>query len=172
MEFRSLHQPYSHRTRFKVVRSTKKLVQVPKSTTTSTTNSQRISTQFKIVRKPLISPKPSPIKTKFSIVKSITNKYKLDRRTMANGRVTKRKPRASLSKCLIRIRGVKFQTNSNGKCLQRLSNEFQDQNRKKTNELNVLFFFSFGFRHDESSTGEENRTSNTNTSEVSSMMLK
>lgn len=127
MDFRSLHQPYSHRTRFKVVRSTKKLVRVPKSNST-TTNPQRISTQFKIFRKPQISPKSSPVKTKLSIAKSITNKYKLDRRIVTNGRVTKRKPRASLSKCLIRIRGVKFQTHPNGKCLQRLGNEFRQKN--------------------------------------------
>ena len=52
--------------------------------------------------------------------------FKFDRRkvlkpSVNNGRVNKRKARASLSKCLVRIRGVKFQTNPNGKCLQRLS---------------------------------------------------
>jgi hypothetical protein len=47
--------------------------------------------------------------------------FKLDRRkNVTNGRVTKRKPRASLSKCLVRIRGIKFHTHPNGKCLQRL----------------------------------------------------
>jgi hypothetical protein len=52
--------------------------------------------------------------------------FKFDRRKISspsvrNGRINKRKPRASLSKCLVRIRGVKFQTHPNGKCLQRLS---------------------------------------------------
>ena len=41
---------------------------------------------------------------------------------MINGSVTKRKPRESLSKCLVRIRGIKFHTHPNGKSLQRLGN--------------------------------------------------
>ena len=76
MELPSLHQPYSHRTRFKVVRSTKKLVPLLKPIMASP---QKISTQFKIVRKPQVSVKPSPIKPKLSIVKSISNKYKWNR---------------------------------------------------------------------------------------------
>lgn len=76
MELPSLHQPYSHRTRFKVVRSTKKLVSAPKLAMTSP---QKISTQFKIVRKPQVTIKTSPMKPKLSIVKSISNKYKWNR---------------------------------------------------------------------------------------------
>lgn len=70
--------------------------------------------------------------------------FKLDRRkilipSLAHGRVTKRKPRASLSKCLIKIRGVKFHTHPNGKCLQRLSKRLL---REKTS---VPSLCSFGF---------------------------
>ncbi|CAF1082651.1 unnamed protein product [Adineta ricciae] len=56
-----------------------------------------------------------------SLRKTNRNSFKLDRRKpTSSGRVAKRKPHASLSKCLVRIRGIKFQTHPNGKCLQRL----------------------------------------------------
>lgn len=169
MEYSSYHHPYSHRTRFKVVRSTTKLVKQPKTTS-----------QFKLIRNDIKTPKPTIIRTKSVdksstiVAKNIGNKYKwirtslkkiesnrlvrnitkhkgiepvgvgseifrhqfinfeilfsfkFDRRkilspSITNGRIAKRKARASLSKCLVRIRGVKFHTNPNGKCLQRLS---------------------------------------------------
>jgi hypothetical protein len=118
MEFPSYHQPYSHRTRFQVIRSTTTLVKLPKSS------------QFKLIRNgnpPIIRTK-SVDKSSTIVAKSIGNKYKwikkktdgtfkVDRR---KNLISKRKPRASLSKCMVRIRGIKFQTHPNGKCLQRL----------------------------------------------------
>ena len=167
MEFPGYHQPYSHRTRFKVVRSTTKLVTKPKAVN-----------QFKIVRngispsKPILTRSKSLEKPSNLVAKSIENKYKwirtslkkmerprlvwfectcrqldmmfsfkLDRRkTVTHGRITKRKPRASLSKCLVRIRGIKFQTHPNGKCLKRLSKA-----ETLLNSFVIVFFFSFGF---------------------------
>ncbi len=157
MEYSSYHQPYSHRTRFKVIRSTTKLIQTPKPII------NRSISQFKFIQNGTNSSKPTIIKMKSidksatTIAKSIGNKYKwirtslkktesnrlvriiykymyfqipfsfkFDRRkilarSVINGRVTKRKPRASLSKCFVHIRGIKFHTHPNGKCLQRLS---------------------------------------------------
>ena len=53
---------------------------------------------------------------------------------ITNGRITKRKLRASLSKCLVQIRGVKFHTHPNGKCLQRSSNYLN-----RTQNLNCFY---------------------------------
>jgi len=110
MEFRSYRQPYAHQTRFKVIHSTTKLVKSPKIS------------QFKLVRNgtpPIIRTK-SVDKSSTIVAKSIENKYKWIKRKTDGIDRRKRKPRASLSKCLVRIRGVKFQTHPNGKCLQRL----------------------------------------------------
>ena len=94
--------------------------------------------------------------------------FKLDRRTVTNGRVSKRKPRASLSKCLIRIRGVKFQTHPNGKCLQRLGKRHLQSPRSE--QSTPPFSPIIRFRHNEiGSPCEESRTSSTNTSEVSAV---
>ncbi|CAF3866884.1 unnamed protein product [Adineta steineri] len=150
MAFSSYHQPYSHRTRFKLIHSTTTLVKISKSKT-----SVPIS-QFKFIQNGtkqqqqiISSPKPTLIRAKSIdksstvVAKSIGNKYKwirtslkktdrnsfkLDRRKIlapgvTSSRVTKRKTRDSLSKCLVRIRGIKFHTNSNGKCLQRFASD-------------------------------------------------
>jgi hypothetical protein len=72
MEYSSYHQPYSHRTRFQVIRSTTKLIKQPKTS----------SSQFKFIRNKIISPKPTIIRTKSveksstTIAKNIENKYK------------------------------------------------------------------------------------------------
>ncbi len=173
MEFPAYHQPYSHQTRFKVVRSTTKLVKKPKTIS-----------RFKFVRNGISPSKPMMLRSKSTekpstiIAKSIENKYKwirtslkktesqrlvwieykcrelamifsfkLDRRkistpSLRNGRINKRKARASLFKCLVRIRGVKFQTHPNGKCLQRLS--------KTWTLLNHFSFFSLASDSDNS----------------------
>jgi hypothetical protein len=71
MEFSAYHQPYSHQTRFKVVRSTTKLVKKPKALS-----------QFKFVRngsspsKPILNRSKSLEKPSKIIAKSIENKYK------------------------------------------------------------------------------------------------
>jgi len=133
MEYSPYHQPYSHRTRFQVIRSTTKLV-----------NKTKTISPFKIIRNGTNFVRSKSIdKSSNTVAKNIENKYKwmranskktgnnsfkLDRRkilttSVTNGRITKRKPRASLSKCLVRIRGVKFHTQPNGKCLQRLTSD-------------------------------------------------
>lgn len=69
--------------------------------------------------------------------------FKLDHRkvvstrpTIAHGRVSKRKLRGSLTKCLVRIRGVNFHTHPNGKCLQRLS---ESSTRSESSHLSLCF---------------------------------
>lgn len=179
----SYRQPYSHKTRFKVIHSQTKLVKVPKTKTNfSLVNGS--TSQFKLVRnsskpeKTVSSSKPTVLRAKSidksssaTLAKSIGNKYKwirtslkktesnrlvfirlksncndfkfsfkLDHRKVLspNSRIIKRKTRASLSKCLIRIRGVKFQTHPNGKCIKRLGNKFFIRRN-----LFYLFIFSF-----------------------------
>ncbi|CAF2161240.1 unnamed protein product [Rotaria magnacalcarata] len=152
MELSSYHQPYSHQTRFKVIHSTTTLIKLPK-TNLSIVNRptsqfkliRHAAKQEKMInpQKPTIIRAKSIDKPSAIVAKSIGNKYKwmraslkntdsnsfkLDHRkvltsSLRNGRVSKRKPRASLSKCLVRIRGVKFHTNPNGKCLQRLTSD-------------------------------------------------
>jgi hypothetical protein len=71
MEFPAYHQPYSHQTRFKVVRSTTKLVKKPKTIS-----------RFKFVRNGISPSKPMMLRSKSIekpstiIAKSIENKYK------------------------------------------------------------------------------------------------
>ncbi|CAF4092407.1 unnamed protein product [Rotaria sp. Silwood2] len=154
MEFSTYHQPYSHKTRFKLIHSTTTFVKIPK-TKTNLSLINRPTSQFKFIRNgtkqesKVITPKPTIIRAKSidrsstTVAKSIGNKYKwirtslkktdsnsfkLDRRkilttSLTTGRITKRKPRASLSKCLVRIRGIRFHTHPNGKCLQRLTSD-------------------------------------------------
>ncbi|UJR15538.1 hypothetical protein I4U23_002477 [Adineta vaga] len=144
MEFPSYRKPYSHRTRFKLIHSTTTLVKVSK-TRIPTSQFKLIRNETKQLQPILSSPKPTLLRAKSidksstAVAKHIGNKYKwmrtslkktdrnsfkLDRRKpLTNEQVSKRKPRASLSKCLVRIRGIKFQTNSNGKCLQRLTSD-------------------------------------------------
>jgi hypothetical protein len=68
MNFSSYHQPYSHRTRFQVIRSTTKLVKQPK-----------IVSQFKLIRNgtnPTIVRAKSVDKSSTVVAKHIGNKYK------------------------------------------------------------------------------------------------
>ncbi|CAF1230559.1 unnamed protein product [Adineta steineri] len=150
MAFSSYHQPYSHRTRFKLIHSTTTLVKISKSKTSVPISQFKfIQSGTKQQQQIISSPKPTLIRAKSIdksstvVAKSIGNKYKwirtslkrtdrnsfkLDRRKIlapgvTNSRVTKRKTRDSLSKCLVRIRGIKFHTNSNGKCLQRFASD-------------------------------------------------
>lgn len=62
--------------------------------------------------------------------------FKLDRRKILSPSIMKKKPRASLSKCLIKIRGVKFHTHPNGKCLQRLSKILFEEREKNIDSSN------------------------------------
>ena len=150
MTLPSLHQPYSHRTRFKVIRSTTRLIQ-------NSRTKVNLATPYSTVK--AVTSRSTPPKSKISIAKNINQKYKwirnslkkievtdrpvriaevpekinkrsqssfkLDRRILKTthlnrDRVTKRKLQAPLSKCLVQIRGVKFHRHPNGKCLQRL----------------------------------------------------
>ena len=69
MDMPSYHQPYSHRTRFKVVRSTTKLVKKPKTVS-----------QYKLVQNgyspTIINRSKSIDKSSATVAKSIGNKYK------------------------------------------------------------------------------------------------
>jgi hypothetical protein len=97
MEFSSYHQPYSHRTRFKVIRSKTTLVKIPKTIT------NRSISQFKIIRngvkkqQPIVNiPKPTFIRTKSVdksstiVAKSIGNKYKWMRKKTDSHRLVER----------------------------------------------------------------------------------
>jgi hypothetical protein len=66
MEFSSYHLPYSHRTRFQVIRSTTKLVTKPK-----------ITSQFKLIRNGTNFVRTKSVeKPSNTVAKSIGNKYK------------------------------------------------------------------------------------------------
>jgi hypothetical protein len=95
-----------------------------------------------------------------TLIVSCSSSFKLDRRKMStttsaiNGRVTKRKPRAALSKCLVRIRGVQFHTHPNGKCLQRLgriSLHISSMNRL----VSITYCFIIRFRQCQSVANQE-----------------
>jgi hypothetical protein len=85
MEFSSYHQPYSHRTRFQVIRSTTTLVKVSKAKINLPIINRSIS-QFKLVQngtqqiinapKPMIVRGKSIDRSSTIVAKSIGNKYK------------------------------------------------------------------------------------------------
>jgi hypothetical protein len=104
MAFSSFHQPYSHRTRFQLIRSTTTLVQKPK-TKTNLPIANRTVSQFKLIRskteqqqqqQTISSPKPVIVRAKSFdkpatiIGKNIRNKYKWIRTSLKKTDTTNR----------------------------------------------------------------------------------